>query len=78
MTKCFPLHVTELLHAPEKAIEAGRVESLRRPLEHADSINLLRRLRVGGERRAKDASTQLNDERSPIPSFDHLIRSQEH
>jgi len=46
-----PLHVTELLHAPEKAIKAGRVERLRRPLEHADSINLLRRLRVDGERR---------------------------
>jgi len=46
-----PLHVTEVLHAPEKAIKAGRVESLRRPLEHADSINLLRRLRVDGERR---------------------------
>src|SRR5262249_25886438 len=30
----------------QKFPKAGRVESLRRTLEHADSINLLRRLRV--------------------------------
>jgi len=55
-----------------EAFEVGGIDGGRCPLEHADAIDLVCRLRLDRQRRKNEANSE--NDREPDPPHEHLVR----